>query len=315
MSNFYLAHGIQIESVIPLPQLIPTKPASADVSIHFAERDAFPDTHGKKHGFVTVAADYAYFHSEIIGDFAVVDGKHIHICPVPTVETTVLNTLIVTTLLNMLLFQRNNLLLHGSSVLINGKAVAFLGKSGWGKSTLAATLSLLGYPIITDDMIKVDFSPNYEVLVEASFPYIKLWPNSVTALDKDLANTDRIYSLEEKRLLPTERTVTQTQIPLKYIYVLTTGPENRIEAQSIQQSFSLVFAHTYPSAFFTSTQIDLLSITGKQQSHLRNLAKLIENVSVYRLTRPWNLNEIKRLARFIEDDVLSNEGNAFSNSP
>ena len=45
------------------------------------------------------------------------------------------------TCMGALLFQRKLLPLHGSAVVINGKAYAFVGDSGAGKSTLAAAFS------------------------------------------------------------------------------------------------------------------------------------------------------------------------------
>ena len=45
--------------------------------------------------------------------------------------------------------------LHATAVVIEGKAVAFLGDSGYGKSTLAASFVAAGYPLLTDDMLVI----------------------------------------------------------------------------------------------------------------------------------------------------------------
>ena len=51
--------------------------------------------------------------------------------------------------------QQGAIVLHASVVLIGGKAVAFLGDSGWGKSTLATSLHEKGYPLLTDDCVSI----------------------------------------------------------------------------------------------------------------------------------------------------------------
>lgn len=45
------------------------------------------------------------------------------------------------------------LFLHGSAVAVNGRAVAFLGRSRGGKTTLAAAFAKSGYPLLTEDVI------------------------------------------------------------------------------------------------------------------------------------------------------------------
>jgi hypothetical protein len=48
-----------------------------------------------------------------------------------------------------------HLVLHASAVVTPGGTVAFAGSSGAGKSTLAALACCLGYPLMTDDVLRV----------------------------------------------------------------------------------------------------------------------------------------------------------------
>ena len=50
---------------------------------------------------------------------------------------------------------RGNTVLHASAVAIDGKALAFVGQSGRGKSTLAALMCLDGAQLVTDDVLTV----------------------------------------------------------------------------------------------------------------------------------------------------------------
>jgi hypothetical protein len=45
--------------------------------------------------------------------------------------------------------------LHATTVVVEGKAVAFLGQSGYGKSTLGAVFLHAGYKILTDDLLLI----------------------------------------------------------------------------------------------------------------------------------------------------------------
>lgn len=47
------------------------------------------------------------------------------------------------------------LFLHGSAVAIGGRAVAFIGQSGDGKTTLAGALAKAGHPFLTEDVIEL----------------------------------------------------------------------------------------------------------------------------------------------------------------
>ena len=65
-------------------------------------------------------------------------GNRISFSPAAGAEETAVRLYLLGTCMGALLFQRKLLPLHGSAVVINGKAYAFVGDSGAGKSTLAA---------------------------------------------------------------------------------------------------------------------------------------------------------------------------------
>lgn len=46
--------------------------------------------------------------------------------------------------------------LHAATIVVNGKAVAFLGASTFGKSSLAACFIAAGYPLLTDDTLRLE---------------------------------------------------------------------------------------------------------------------------------------------------------------
>lgn len=71
-------------------------------------------------------------------------------------------------------------LLHASSVVLNGKAIVFAGASGSGKSTTVAILHRLGYSVLSDDVTELAGPRPFRAL--ASLPAMRLWPDVVHAL-------------------------------------------------------------------------------------------------------------------------------------
>jgi hypothetical protein len=64
--------------------------------------------------------------------------------------------LIAGSLVAYLLSSTGRLVLHASAVEVDGAALAFVGFSGQGKTTVATLLCAEGYPLVTDDLLPVD---------------------------------------------------------------------------------------------------------------------------------------------------------------
>jgi hypothetical protein len=71
--------------------------------------------------------------------------------------------------------------LHASAVAIEGRAVAFVGPPGAGKSTTAAALARQGHPVLTDDVLPLSDQDD-DILAQPGYPRLRLWPESVEAL-------------------------------------------------------------------------------------------------------------------------------------
>ena len=88
-----------------------------------------------------------------LADFVISDN--IVTCyPQPGCREDTLRHLVLDQVIPRVWAHRGRLVLHASAVqLPNGRVVAFLGESGWGKSTLAAALQLRGSRLLSDDSI------------------------------------------------------------------------------------------------------------------------------------------------------------------
>lgn len=80
------------------------------------------------------------------------------IAPVEGLDPAVIPVLVSGTLLAFILAVQGAPILHGSAVQIGDAALAFVGASGMGKSTMATLMSADGARLITDDILRVDLS-------------------------------------------------------------------------------------------------------------------------------------------------------------
>ncbi|QBX54620.1 hypothetical protein EXE58_03475 [Nocardioides seonyuensis] len=82
-------------------------------------------------------------------------AEHVTVHMVEGVPETMGGVLVGGTVLSYLLLLRDEVVLHASAVDIGGRAIAFVGSSGMGKSTMATLMCRDGGLLITDDVLRV----------------------------------------------------------------------------------------------------------------------------------------------------------------
>lgn len=124
--------------------------------------------------------------------------------------------------LGLLLRLRGVTCLHASAVAFADHAIAFVGSEGAGKSTTAALMARKGCAVISDDVVALE-ERDGAYFVNPAYPYLCLWPDSVTLVygpDKELPSFSRSW---EKRLLSLARNDLRFEaqaLPLGAIFVL-----------------------------------------------------------------------------------------------
>ena len=90
-----------------------------------------------------------------LADFEVSsDGSQVQAWPAPGVTTGTVEHLHLNQVLPLALSRQGKLMLHGSAVDVDGQGVAFVGVSGRGKSTLAASFATAGRRFLSDDDVR-----------------------------------------------------------------------------------------------------------------------------------------------------------------
>ena len=113
-----------------------------------------------------------------LADFDIAaDGLEVRCWPVPGVTESTVEHLYSNQVLPLALSRQGRIVLHGAALEADGIALAFVGMSGRGKSTLAASFAVAGHRLLTDDRLEVEVDEQV-ILARPSHPSIRLWDDS-----------------------------------------------------------------------------------------------------------------------------------------
>jgi hypothetical protein len=111
-------------------------------------------------------------------------GADMTVYPDPRATDRRVSHLVVNHALPRLLWQRGRTVFHATSVAIDGTGVGFVAPAGTGKSTLAASFALAGYPLLSDDCLVLDrVESGFEIV--PSYCGSRLLPDSARAFAVD----------------------------------------------------------------------------------------------------------------------------------
>jgi hypothetical protein len=178
--------------------------------------------------------------------------------------------------------------LHGTAVVAGHGAIVLLGDSGFGKSTLAASLMQAGYPLLTDDLL-VARQNGRGVEAYPGPPRIKLFPKPARRF-LGSAGGAAMNPTTHKQIIPIEGARRcATPVRLSAIYVLAAPSEMRrqrrvvIETLTAREAFLALIRHTF------NTVID---DRGRLARQLEQTARLVESVPVRKLCYPRSLSRL-----------------------
>lgn len=292
----YFAYGLKIQSNIPIPEFLPAD-VGTDVMIRVessGHRDInrLPAEAFDKPMYLKMDEVETTLALKNIGVFFIREGREIVVVPAPDVEISLIRLYLVGSMMAIALYQRGFLVLHASTVEVDGGAVAFLGMSGAGKSSTAAALYAQGHRIIADDVMAVNLD-NHPVTVLPGFPQIKLSLEAAGSLGYDEKSLLLLHSQEEKRGCRITSNFPTTPLPLRCIYVLADGPDLEVEPLQPQETVIELLPHSIPTRWLQSGGA----------LHFYQCANLAKAVPVYHLRRPRCLSRLPELAKFVEQHL------------
>lgn len=134
-----------------------------------------------------------------LADFIIAPGSlSIGIEPRKRTDPDTLEHLLLDQVLPRVLAASGELVVHASAAVIEGRAALFLGRSGWGKSTLAGMMAAAGNTPLSDDCLLVR-PANGEVSVLGTYPSLRLNPDSLRHLHGEKPASKAVAYYTEKQ--------------------------------------------------------------------------------------------------------------------
>jgi len=190
--------------------------------------------------------------------------------------------LLLNQIIPIVLSQQGNLVLHASACLTPQGVLAFMGTTGMGKSTLAASFGLRGFPVLTDDCLLVEEREG-QVISVLSYAGVRLWPESVEALFDEQPELQPLAHYTDKKRFVFDQRPGADPLPLRAVYVLTKPdedqPSDEIRVLPLSSSEALLEAvkHTF--------QLDVTDLDRLGQA-FRRYQWLAQSVPFFRLIYP-----------------------------
>ncbi len=207
-----------------------------------------------------------------LADFEVSkDGHSVRGWAVPGASAAAFQHLLLNQVQPLALSRQGKLVLHASAVDVDGHGLAFVGASGRGKSTLAASFATGGSRFLTDDGLHLEWS-ECGCLIVPSHPSIRLWEDSQDALiSASVTVAEPLNFTTKARLLAgTDIAFCNEKRPLRRIYYLT---EKNVQTPVIEamKSAAALVALANDSFLLDVREHESLALRFNDLSRLANL--------------------------------------------
>jgi hypothetical protein len=301
----YGVYGIELASSLPLPLPACAATSLARVELSLADPQAFAEpaaaarvvSPGSWFALAELADGATYVRWEGLGEFVVsADGARIACAKAPGAHDESFHVYLLGQALSYALVKAGFEPIHGTVLAKDGRAIALLGDSGYGKSTLAACMLAAGARLLTDDLLLVRVTGD-GYLAYPGPARIKLLPDTAARFLPQAAEGVRMNPLTNKMILTLEEDRVERQpTPLTGVYVLPspadTGRRRRIGFQvlSPREAFVALVSNTF------NRQLTDPGRMGRQHAQTAALSRAVPIVAV---SYPRGIDHVDALAEAI----------------
>ena len=236
----YRIFDILINSNIPIPELPEIKQGECSISFHLSPDSPLDENQLKwyyhwrlPNGEITISCarsgDDYFLRFPGLADYLISQkGDQIHCFAMSGVSDESIRHLLLDQVIPRIVAHQGWIVLHASAIKIDEGIIAFLGESGWGKSTLATSFYEQGYPLLTDDCLLLKPETG-EIVGIPSYAGSRLWPDSLDAVvnDKSSVHPMAHYSSKKRLILPESLKNNTIPLPLSAVFVLAAPDESK----------------------------------------------------------------------------------------
>jgi hypothetical protein len=279
LNHRYRLFGLSVQSEIALPELVADPhDGAADVRIRIGTIAASRDAEAGLH----IDGGDALLVIPLAGRFLARDGRELVIEPVDGASPRNLRLYLLGSAFGAILHQRRLLPLHANAVVVEGRAIGFMGHPGAGKSTLAAWFHDRGFDVLADDVCVVTPGPDGQPLAHPGIPRLRLWREALEAGGRDASVYERSFDDMDKYTVPTDLDRLLPAVPLSHLYLLEKAEDEgsplvtRLEGSAAVEA---MVSNTYRGAY--------VRLMGQTREHMLACAELARRVPVFRARRRW----------------------------
>jgi hypothetical protein len=301
-SHRYFAFGLTIASEFPLPELVALHVppvGEPDVLFHHAALPQVPSgmTVGED-GEVNLSIDK-------VGRYRIRGGREIAVCPLGGAPERDVRLFLLGSAFGALCHQRGLMPLHANAVVFNGRAFAFAGPSGIGKSTLAAYFRSRGLDVLCDDVCVVSFDAQGRPLAWPGLPRLKLWEEAAQAFGYDSAELERAVEGLEKYHVPLTGTALKGSYPLAALYVLDDAAQDGVIAKLAGPlAVSAVLTNVYRGNY--------LQAMGLARGNFERAVRLCHHADIFAASRRRGYDVFAQEAAKFEHHIMQQAPRAYA---
>jgi len=197
------------------------------------------------------------------------------------------------------------LVLHGSAVCGPSGAIAFVGATGTGKSTLTASFLNHGFPLLTDDCLLLEEDAG-QLLVIPSYPGLRLWDDTISAtLNHVKPAQSRVAHYTWKKRVGarnSEFPFCVKPVPLKRIYILANPKETKYTKKTSIDPISPRDAIVELVKYAFKLDISDRKMLRRE---FECFARIVRLRPLYHLSVPRGLSRLSAVREAILDDLQS----------
>lgn len=285
---FYHAFGLSFESAVALDLNTGRGPADVQFSLREERPSSFQlldHPHSQHDG------NSCYFHWPDEAIYHVQDGRRVDITPLGPIQRELFQLSLMGPVFCALSHQRRDYPLHGSSVLSpKGKAIAFLGDQGAGKSTTAAHFIAKGFSFLSDDIVILKNNKN-SVNVMLGPPQQKLEEKWLKRYHWKGSELQQLHPSLRKWQVKHPQ-MSQPHQPLGAICVFSPSEHFSWQRLSGTQAYLKLLSATH-TAHWLEQSPDAIA-------HLHWGQDLLQNVPLYNIHWPRSPEALDELEAFVE---------------
>ena len=300
----YGAYGVAVTSDVPLT--LPDQPSRplASVDCRRAPVDAFLEAraHAESldnfHHYAQLPDGTIYLGWDTVGEFVVsADGRDIRCRRADDATWESFEAYMFGQALSFALVKQRIEPLHATTVVVDGEAIAFLGASAHGKSSLAASFLSAGHRLLTDDLLVVEKRGD-SLDAHPGPARIKLFAAVARRFLSAVEGRARMNAATEKMIVPLDDHQRCTApVPLTAVFVVTAPREAcrrsdiAIEPLSRRDAFLNLLGATFNRRIVRPFRL---------ARQFEVMAGVAERISIHTLSYPRSLD---RLAE-VRDAIL-----------